>query len=248
MNIFRLIGDLSHLLSILILLFKIHASGICTGLSLKSQILYVIVFITRYSDLITNFVSYYNTLMKIFFIVSSVYTVYLIKFHFKETYDYIMDTFRIEFLLIGSAILALFFPYKYSVLEILWVFSICLESVAILPQLFMLRRTGDAEPFTTLYIYVLGVYRGFYILNWIYRYYSEEYIDLISLIAGILQTTLYIDFFYVYYSTLRKTVHDLINLQNLEEQIDGDIEEANMFLEEETSEQHINYQTIVLKT
>jgi ER lumen protein retaining receptor len=186
--------------------------------------------------------------MKIFFIVSSVYTVYLIKFHFKETYDYIMDTFRIEFLLIGSAILALFFPYKYSVLEILWVFSICLESVAILPQLFMLRRTGDEEPFTTLYIYVLGVYRGFYILNWIYRYYSEEYIDLISLIAGILQTTLYIDFFYVYYSTLRKTVHDLINLQNLEEQIDGDIEEANMFLEEETSEQHINYQTIVLKT
>lgn len=51
----------------------------------------------------------------------------------------------------------------------MWSFSIFLESVAILPQLFMLQRTGEAETITTHYLAALGVYRALYIPNWIYR-------------------------------------------------------------------------------
>jgi ER lumen protein retaining receptor len=51
-----------------------------------------------------------------------------------------------------------------------WAFSIYLEAVAILPQLFILQRTGEAEAITTHYLAALGVYRAFYIPNWIYRY------------------------------------------------------------------------------
>ena len=67
------------------------------------------------------------------------------------------------------AILALVLNHEFSVMEILWTFSIYLESVAILPQLFMVSKTGEAESITSHYLFALGSYRGLYILNWIYR-------------------------------------------------------------------------------
>lgn len=67
-------------------------------------------------------------------------------------------------------LLSLIFNYQFTLAEILWSFSIFLESVAILPQLFMLQRTGEAETITTHYLAALGAYRALYIPNWIYRY------------------------------------------------------------------------------
>lgn len=83
----------------------------------------------------------------------------------------------------------------------LWAFSIWLESVAILPQLFMLQRTGEAETITTHYLFALGAYRALYIPNWIYRFFTENgYWDPIPVLAGIVQTVLYSDFFWIYYT------------------------------------------------
>ena len=88
---------------------------------------------------------------------------------YKPTHDPNQDTFKVEYLLGGAAVLAILFPYKYIPSEMLWAFSIWLESVAILPQLFMLQRTGSAETITTHYIFALGAYRALYIPNWIWR-------------------------------------------------------------------------------
>ncbi|KAG9701964.1 hypothetical protein KCU59_g23236, partial [Aureobasidium melanogenum] len=82
----------------------------------------------------------------------------------------------------------------------LWAFSIWLEAVAILPQLFMLQRTGEAETITTHYLFALGAYRALYIPNWIYRWFTEGHFEPISVIAGLVQTVLYSDFFYIYYT------------------------------------------------
>lgn len=79
------------------------------------------------------------------------------------------DTFRIELIILPSLILALIFNYSFTFTEIAWAFSIFLEALAILPQLHMLKRTGQAEALTRYYILTLGCYRGLYILNWIYR-------------------------------------------------------------------------------
>ena len=85
MNIFRLAGDMTHLLSILTLLLKIQATRSCrgkgyvyamqgadllnldvanntqvvlfAGISLKTQELYAVVFVCRYLDLFTRWVS-----------------------------------------------------------------------------------------------------------------------------------------------------------------------------------------------
>ncbi|EIM80756.1 ER lumen protein retaining receptor [Stereum hirsutum FP-91666 SS1] len=201
MNIFRLFGDLSHLASIFILLHKIQTTRSCRGISFKTQALYVAVFVTRYLDILWGeWVSLYNFLMKIFFIGSSCYILYLMKFKYRPTNDPSIDTFRIEYLLGPSAVLALIFNYSFSPTEVLWSFSIFLESVAILPQLFMLQRTGEAETITTHYLAALGAYRGLYLPNWIYRYFSEGLVDPIAVTAGLVQTGLYLDFFYVYFT------------------------------------------------
>ncbi|KIM40420.1 hypothetical protein M413DRAFT_446596 [Hebeloma cylindrosporum] len=200
MNLFRLLGDLSHLASIFILLHKIQVTRSCRGISFKTQALYVAVFVARYLDLFFRFVSLYNSVMKLFFIGSSVYILYLMKFKYRPTHDPSIDTFKVEYLLGPCFIFALIFNYKFIVSEILWSFSIWLEAVAILPQLFMLQRTGEAETITTHYLAALGAYRALYIPNWIYRYFTEGVVDPIAVTAGIVQTGLYLDFFYVYFT------------------------------------------------
>jgi hypothetical protein len=64
----------------------------------------------------------------------------------------------------------------------------------------MLQRTGEAETITTHYLFALGIYRALYIPNWIYRYFSDGYSDPIAVVAGIIQTILYSDFFWIYYT------------------------------------------------
>jgi len=199
MNIFRFFGDLSHLASIFILLHKIQTSRSCRGISFKTQALYLLVFLTRYVDLLTGpYVSLYNTVMKIFFIGSSGYILYLMKIRFKPTQDSLLDTFKLEYLLPVVLIVSLIINYSFTPLEIFWSFSIWLESVAILPQLFMLQRTGEAETITTHYLAALALYRGLYIPNWIYRYFTEGAFDPIAVVAGLIQTGIYADFGYIY--------------------------------------------------
>lgn len=63
----------------------IHTLRTPLGISFKTQALYVAVFVTRYLDLFAGeWVSLYNTVMKLFFIGSSVYILYLMKFRFKS--------------------------------------------------------------------------------------------------------------------------------------------------------------------
>ncbi|KAL2832238.1 ER lumen protein retaining receptor-domain-containing protein [Aspergillus pseudoustus] len=177
----------------------------CSGLSFKSQALYLMVFVTRYLDLFWAFTdSLYNTTFKILFIGSSGYIIYLMLNDYRPTNDPNTDTFKVQYLLASSAVLAIVFPHDYSISEILWTYSIWLESVAILPQLFMLQRTGEADTITTHYLFALGLYRALYIPNWIYRYFAEGHFQPVPVIAGIIQTLLYSDFFYIYYTKIMK--------------------------------------------
>lgn len=144
--------------------------------------------------------SAWNTSFKIIFIFSSLYTLYLMLNNYKTTHNPALDTFKAQYLLAGSAILAVLVPRYYTLPEILWTFSIWLEAVAIIPQLFLLQRTGEADNITTHYLFALGIYRALYIPNWVYRYFAENYFDSTPVIAGIVQTVLYSDFFWIYYT------------------------------------------------
>ncbi|ODV91825.1 hypothetical protein CANCADRAFT_76607 [Tortispora caseinolytica NRRL Y-17796] len=200
MNIFRFLADLSHMASIVILILQIRKTKSAAGVSYKTQFLYALVFVTRYIDIFFHYVSLYNTFMKIFFVTSTIYILYLMRVQYKPSHDPNIDTFRIEYIIAPSAVLALIINHGYTLYEILWSFSVWLESGAILPQLFMLQRTGEAETLTVHYIFALGIYRLLYIPNWIYRYVTEGRVEPIAFLASLIQTALYSDFFYIYYT------------------------------------------------
>ncbi|KAM7269950.1 hypothetical protein ACFE04_029164 [Oxalis oulophora] len=177
MNIFRLAGDMTHLASVLVLLLKIHTIKSCAGVSLKTQELYAIVFATRYLDIFTDFISLYNTVMKLIFLGSSFSIVWYIRQHklVRRSYDKDQDTFRHWFLVLPCLVLGLIINEKFSFKEVMWTFSLFLEAVAILPQLVLLQRTRNIDNLTGQYVFLLGAYRALYILNWIYRYFTEPH-------------------------------------------------------------------------
>lgn len=205
MNIFRFLGDLSHIVSFVLLLHKIIKGKSSAGISLRTQELYAgarrardeprpralastsclspamlsagtmaaarsrasaawhqrscseppappppllcaVVFCTRYIDLLWNFSSMYNWVLKICFISASVGIVYMMRFGApqKATYNAENDSFPIQYLIAPCAVLGLIINQDhYSPFEIVWAFSVYLEAVAILPQLFLLQKLGE---------------------------------------------------------------------------------------------------------
>ncbi len=56
--------------------------------------------------------------MKVIYLVSTYFTIYLIYIKLKSTYDRNHDSFRIELLLLPSAALAFIWNHEFSVLEV----------------------------------------------------------------------------------------------------------------------------------
>ena len=130
-----------------------------------------------YIDLFWNFSSIYNWFLKVLFISalerSSTSCAYGAPQ--KATYNPDLDNFPVQYLLGPCALLGVLINQDhYSPFEMVWAFSIYLEAVAILPQLFLLQKQGEVENLTSHYVAALGAYRGMYLLNWVVRYMTEE--------------------------------------------------------------------------
>ncbi|GFZ10613.1 endoplasmic reticulum retention defective 2B [Actinidia rufa] len=130
MNIFRLAGDMTHLASVIVLLLKIHTIKSCAGVSLKTQELYALVFATRYLDIFTDYISFYNTVMKLIFLGSSFSIVWYIRHHkiVRRSYDKDQDTFRHLFLVLPCLLLALVINEKFTFKEVMWAFFLIFGS------------------------------------------------------------------------------------------------------------------------
>ena len=63
--------QVSHVVSIVVLALRLNATKSAVGISLKTQELYLIVFVARYADLFSHFYSLYNTFMKVAFMGAS---------------------------------------------------------------------------------------------------------------------------------------------------------------------------------
>lgn len=214
MNIFRLAGDMSHVFSIIVLFLRLRVAKNAQGISVRTHELFLVVFVTRYLDLFTNFYSLYNSVMKCLYIGSTAMIIHTIKF--KEpicsTYDKAQDTFlHWKFAVAPCACIAMLTHlitkgFNFDLIELCWTFSIYLEAIAILPQLITLQRYREVENLTGNYIFFMGSYRALYILNWIYRSYNEPFYrhHYVVYFCGVLQTLLYADFFYYYLKSKAK--------------------------------------------
>lgn len=90
MDVFQLIGDFLHLIAILMLLLKILANKNVIGISYKTQEMYLVVFITRYSDMLLehHWGSLYFNSMRFIFIGITAYTIYVMRF--KRPYKMVL--------------------------------------------------------------------------------------------------------------------------------------------------------------
>lgn len=115
LNIFRLLGDLVHVISIFLLASKIMSSRSCKGISLKSQILYLTVYVVRYLDFFAmlkmDVLHMYNSLLKIVFIASQSLIIYLMHVRFVSTFDKRTDSFKRNwiYLILGICFVISFF-------------------------------------------------------------------------------------------------------------------------------------------
>ena len=73
---------------------------------------------TLHIDIFWNYGSLYNTIFKLLFLGFQSYTIYLMLNDYKPTHDPNIDTFKVQYLLGGSAVLAILFPYKYQITEV----------------------------------------------------------------------------------------------------------------------------------
>ena len=193
----------------LVPLFQLLSFKLYTGISVKSQELYLLVFLTRYLDLFTTFYSMYNSVWKVLYIFSTTLIILQIKYldPIKSIYNFDQDSFpHWKFAVAPCFVMALIvhvmgsgFDY-FSLMEWFWTFSIILESIAIIPQLQVLRKYRLVENLPGKFMLSLGLYRFFYILNWIHRSrvefnYRHHYL---VYICGVIQTLMYADFMYQY--------------------------------------------------
>lgn len=169
MNIFLFIGDFLHLLSFVVIIYKLWNTKSCSGVSAKTQELYLFVFVLRYLDLFETH-SRYLFLMKIVFISTTCLILFLMHLHptISTSYDRTNedDMPHFQYLLPLCAILTLLIKTGWTKEELLWSYSQWLEAMAIVPQIFILHKMQGVEKFTAHYIASLGLYRMFYILNW----------------------------------------------------------------------------------
>jgi len=211
MNIFRILGDVSHTASKCILIWAIHSNKSSEGVSLLTQLLYIVVFVTRYLDLfwVPPTASWWNFILKNFYIWSSIYIIVLMTRVFARTRErekaWKWGAYATAASMLAAPLVCLTFngPRRTTFFEVLWTFSIILESVCVLPQLLLLRQTTVPTVIDSFYLVTLGSYRAFYILNWIYRSFTSSKPDPISVIFGIVQTAFYVDFAWVYWTRQR---------------------------------------------
>ncbi|PQE31433.1 ER lumen retaining receptor protein [Rutstroemia sp. NJR-2017a WRK4] len=216
---FRYAADSSHFLSKCILIYAIHRNSSAEGVSLITQVLYAVVFCTRYMDLfkgthMTGTHMYWNVTLKIFYILSSLYIIFLMLRVYARTRERETAWKLGGICLVGSVALAPVLLIvenlvkdrkNWGPMEFLWIFSIILESTCILPQLLLLRQTSVPTVINSYYLVALGMYRFLYLLNWFERSLdiNDRSLNWIAIIAGIIQTAFYIDFAWVYYSRQR---------------------------------------------
>ena len=218
-----------------IMLKKVLQTRSVSGLSLKTNLLYLITYLLRYLHL-RHWFKYswrilYSNIIKSIFIGYQSIMVFLIFYRFRKTYNRQYDSFPISVLLTVSGIvgfLATRFTYWGYYEDLCYNISLALESVAILPQLVMTQETEDCESMTGQYIVTLGLYRFFYLIHFIILRFQRRGIDLFMIITAIIQTGLYADFFYVYYSYVFTNKEAGLNLERKmrEEQME---QETNSF-------------------
>ena len=194
-SLYFVLSSMAQTLSFVIIMLRVTQYQSCSGISINYLICFIIMILSR---LITNIFSSYDIQIdivnSIFLYLSQFisllicfYLLYLIYFVYPETSDKMLDN-KIPFyyLLIPSLILAILFkPYIFRnwFFDLMFIYSIILESVAIYPQIILFSiKKGEIETYTSNFIAFQGLSTIFVLIFWYKNYFSLNDND--SLLLG----------------------------------------------------------------
>jgi ER lumen protein retaining receptor len=169
----RFISDISHLLSLFILLYKILSRRLCHGVSLQTQIIYLISSLFSCTILLFHWNLQFLILKAALALFSSL-VVILIVGKFKGTYEHRHDSFRISVLVIFSAVISFFSVRVRDLPNFLDVFAIWLDSLALLPQIVLLPRSKRLDIITPTYTLFVTIWKAFDICRQICLIHQRE--------------------------------------------------------------------------
>ncbi|CAJ1350365.1 unnamed protein product [Effrenium voratum] len=194
-NIFRYIGDYLHLFGVFALLATLAKNRSCAGISRSTQILYFLVFVTRYLDLLDKTQAVYLVFFKITYIVTSI-IVLAIFYKLDASYERRKDTCSLAVILVPVSISAFLLAETYQLVDILWTFSQFCEGFAMVPQYVFCYRDRQAKDLgVTFYVLSMGAYRCFYAANWIYKKVQmPHYSDMQSWLGGMIEILFFADY------------------------------------------------------
>ena len=193
-NVFRLLADFLHLSGMGFGLAAILSSRTVAGFSRKTQVMFQMVFVSRYLDIFTQHQGLYLLFFKITFNLITAFMLWL--FHkLHHTYEASADSCNLLALVVPPAIIALL-SGGMGVREEAWTFSELLEPLALIPQYIVCYRATKVRPAAVIYVLAVGGYRALYVCNWIYKRYAWHgaYHDYTSWIGGALECVIFADF------------------------------------------------------
>ncbi|CAL1162679.1 unnamed protein product [Cladocopium goreaui] len=167
LRVFRLLADFLHLAGMSFGLAAILSSRSVAGFSRKTQVLFQVVFVSRYLDIFTQHQGLYLLFFKITFNLITAFMLWL--FHkLHHSYEASADSCNLLALVVPPAIIALF-SGGMGVREEAWTFSELLEPLALIPQYIVCYRATKVRPAAVIYVLAVGGYRTLYVCNWIYK-------------------------------------------------------------------------------
>ncbi|OEH73930.1 kdel endoplasmic reticulum proteinretention receptor 2 [Cyclospora cayetanensis] len=179
------LGEFFHCVSFILLLDLLITNKGYKGLSIKTQLCFLLVYWFRYLDnFFTDHPNHWIKVLKLFYMMSSLTLVVSI-YWLRHTWERRKDSCSLPVLfvlsvLFGTINFILDTQQPGSTLEhslqYFWIVSHYLQGFAMLPQfIFCYRDPENRDSLLTAYILVLGTYRLFYALNWIERKYTNNF-------------------------------------------------------------------------
>ncbi len=177
MNLILFFGDFLHLFSFVLIIFKISFNKNYCLISIEMQMIKTFSFLIRFLDLFFFRIYFYNTIMKIIIIILNLIIMKLLLNQNKKINK------KILFFIIKISFCFSFFSiFNFWWFDLIYSFSLFLESFSILAEIFLLENEKIDE-FIFFYLIIIFFYRICYFFNWIFDYFYQAKFSLIKFLA-----------------------------------------------------------------
>lgn len=207
MDIFLFVlGYWVHFTASCLLLYKIHTQRSIYGLSIDTQVAFLMAVLGRCvwtldTRLVETVFAYIELIVSS--LIAGALVVQCVKHRYTTT-KHAAGPFRIWAIAPASLVLAFFFHPGESwwSIQILVAFTMYVEALGLLPQLYLMRNMHEIEPLTSHYVALLVIARAIRMLFWgVLFWMGEHFLQLF--LADVIHTLLSADYMWLWFKKLR---------------------------------------------